>query len=118
MTVQEKILQIIRDNIPLKDGFTDQEFDMYINQVDDTYEAIIALLPSKTTISQNSMPNPNTPLWLWHKGRKEPELAVYRDDVKCFYELYESDYINNGISIALECATHFMYVNKPEDYIL
>lgn len=115
MATYDKVNSIIQQAIPLKEGFSDKDFDEYISSVDSTTSKIMSLFHHKTAI-EDMIPNPNKPLWLWHKGRKEPVLAVYRDHgTGYFYELAESDYIHSGNSIELSRATHFMYVNQPEE---
>jgi hypothetical protein len=112
MKLNEQILELIRDAMP----FDDNNPDVYLNAVDELYDKITALLPVKTAITELVIPKPNTPLWLWHKGSKDPVLANFRTDYPdpCFWEIVDGDYINNSGFIALEKATHFMYINKPD----
>ena len=113
MTISERILQILQDEFP----YNEEQSQEYYDKVYDIHSKIAALLPLKTAITPETIIRQNKPLWLWHKGRKEPVLANYRTDYPSplFWEIVDGDYINNSNSIDRDRATHFMYINSPED---
>lgn len=110
MTAQE-FEQYLLDNL-----VTEKALDSEYRMVDDIMEKLSELMPQKLSITKFE-PNPNTPLWLWHKGSKTPVLANYRKDYPnpLFWEIVDGDYINNSNSIPIEKAEYWMYVNKPEE---
>lgn len=112
MNLYDAINQILQDNIP----FDKENIDEYYQTIDTIRDKILDLLPQKTVVDPNNPPRPNTPLWLWLKGSKDPILAHFRTNYHepLFWEIVDGDYINNSNAIKLDRTTHYMYLNKPE----
>ena len=112
-TISQKVLEIIHDAVP----FDEDNTETYYIVTDQVHSKIMELLPQKTAINPDTIIRPNFPLWLWHKGSKTPELVNFRTDYPSplFWPIVDGDYINSSNSISFDRATHFMYVNDPED---
>lgn len=110
--IYNEIHRLIADALP----YDESNPEKYYKEIDDLHDKIMALIPSKISLSGTLFPLSNKPLWLWLKGIKLPILANFRTDypTPCFWEIVDGDYINNSNSIPLEKCTHFMYVNEPD----
>lgn len=116
MDINETILQIIQDALP----FEEEKANEYFSLVDDLHSKMLAVIPQKVKLTPETLPRPNTPLWLWHTGRNEPELAKYRADYPnpCFWPIVDGDYINYSNAIEIDKCTHYMYVNSPDGEVI
>lgn len=112
MNINEEILRLIQDAFP----FDEENAQEYYDGTFDLHTKIVSMLPVKQGIVKETVIHPNKPLWLWHKGSKEPVLANFRTEYPepCFWPIVDGDYINNSNAIPFDRATHFMYVNDPD----
>ena len=115
--INTDIRALISDYIVLKPDFNDEEFAAYQNTVTELTAKIFDLLPRKIEITYQTIPDSNRPLWLWHSGRKAPQLAIYQEVGTYFSVVNGFGTIEMDKSVSFESATYFMYINRPEEFI-
>jgi hypothetical protein len=115
--IKKKIRAIVSDYIPLKPYANDADLNAYNNIVAELTVKICDLLPMKVEITYQSIPDCNRHLWLWHSGRKEPQIGIYEVAGTYFRVVKGSGTIGMDGSVSFESATHYMYISRPEEYI-
>jgi hypothetical protein len=114
--INNDIRALVSDYIVLKPFFDDQELATYQNTVTELTAKICDLLPRKMEITYQTIPDYNRPLWLWHSGRKEPQIAIYQEVGTYFSVVNGFGTIEMDKSVSFESATHFMYINRLEEF--